>query len=492
MALARLDHLVAALKKRGISVALELQGARLYRAGDGVVEPGLLPPGGGPAYQLDPTIRKLALATARALLEHVNPETGLALRDDPVLAWVTLAGEQSLFNLIERPESLTAPYFATLRTLAEKAHGGLSGRRLWESVEGDHSRQMAEALRKANVQVPIAGVSSQRREREFVQAQAAGGLDLIDDRLFWFTRAPWAAPDQRTMLWSNDGGILALASAKRRPDRPYVVGQWCNQTMGAWAEPTESADLLLGVQTAAVEDWDALVRRGVFLYPQTWGANATGTGGGEDIFQIAEIVNGSPHVYALWPHAASVFFRSGSGRGERDRATGNGPGRRTTRTARRSIPGWDPGHGRLVIDTPFTQAMAGWVGQAPVRLEHIEFSAENEFVVLAATSIGSEPIASAKRLLVSAIGRVQPTGLRWVHAWRHTVADPGRAPLLQEPVRARVVWRRKGTGTIRAFALDNAGERTGLAELEVLPDKEGVALLIDGRKSGFHWELVAE
>jgi hypothetical protein len=490
VALARFDHLVAALKNRGISVALELHGARLFRAGDGIAEPGLLPPGSGPAYQLDPTIRKLALAMARALLDHVNPETGLALRDDPVLAWVTLSGEQSLFNLIDRPDSLTGPYAAILRTLAEKAPGGLAGRRLWEGVEGERSRQMADALRKDNLRVPIAGVSSQRREREFVQAQAAPGLDVIDDRAFWFTRHSWAAPDLRTMIWSDDGGILGMAVAKRRPDRPYVVSQWCNVSLGAWSLPTEAADMLLGVQTAAIEDWDALVRRGVFLYPVTWGANATGTGGGEDIFPIAEVVNGSPHIYALSPHAASLFFRSEAARSERERASSNGPGRRAPRGGRRSIPGWDPAHGRLVIDTPYTQALAGWVSRAPANLEHLDFSAENDFAVLAATSIGPEPIASTKRLLVSAIGRVEPTGFRWVHAWRHTVADPGRPPFLQEPVRARLVWRRKGT--IRAFELNNAGERVGPATLEVLPDGAGVILLIDGRKSGFHWELIVQ
>ncbi len=180
VALARLDHLIAALKNRGISVALELHGARLYRAGDGIAEPWLLPPGGGPAYQLDPTIRKLALATARALLEHVNPETGLALRDDPVLAWVTLAGEQSLFNQLDRANTLTAPYTAILRTLAEKAHGGLAGKRLWECVEADRSRQMAEELRKDNLQVPIAGVSSQRREARV--RPGSGGIGPGPDR----------------------------------------------------------------------------------------------------------------------------------------------------------------------------------------------------------------------------------------------------------------------------------------------------------------------
>ena len=67
-ALARLDHLIAALKSRGIYVALELQGKRRFRTGDGVTAPGMLPPGGGPAAQFDPTIGKLAIDSARALL----------------------------------------------------------------------------------------------------------------------------------------------------------------------------------------------------------------------------------------------------------------------------------------------------------------------------------------------------------------------------------------------------------------------------------------
>ncbi len=108
-ALARLDHLIAALE-----VAGDLRGAGapgragVSASGDGVAAAGLLPGGGGPAAEFDPTIGKLALAYAAHLLDHVNPETGLALREDPALAWVTLAGEISLFDLIEHPESLPA------------------------------------------------------------------------------------------------------------------------------------------------------------------------------------------------------------------------------------------------------------------------------------------------------------------------------------------------------------------------------------------------
>jgi hypothetical protein len=488
-ALAHLDHLVAALKARGIAVALELQGGRRFRVGDGVALPGLLPPGGGPAAQFDPTIGKLALTTAQALLGHVNPETGLALAEDPALAWVTLAGEVSLFDLIERPDALPAPYARALHTLAEKARGGVAGRRLWESLEADHSRRMAEALRQAKVRVPIAGVSHWRREPEFVAAQAGAGLDLIDDRLYWATPA-WVSPEVRSMLWSLDGGLAGVAGHKRRADRPYVVGQWCNQSLGAWSAATEAADLLLGVHTAAAEDWDALIRRGVFYYPLTWGDGPTGTVGGEDIFQVPEVVNGSPHLDVLWPHASSLFYRGGSSRPEREPRKGEAPGRGNGRSGRRAIPGWDGRHGRLVVDTPHTQALAGWVGGQPARFDHLELASENVFLVLAATSIGPEPIATSQRLLVSAVGRVEPTGFRWVDDWRHAVADPGRPPFLQEPVRARVVWRRKGP--VRAFALNNAGERVGPAPLEVLPGGRGVALVLDGRTAGFHWELVAE
>ncbi len=305
IALAKLDHLIAAMKARGIYVALEIQGARRFRAGDGVAETGHLPNGGGPAAVFDPTMRKLALEAAKMLIEHVNPETGLALRDEPALAWVTLAGEVTLFDLSEHP--LPASYDKALKELA-RSHN-TAGRRLWEALGVEHWGGLASSLRKDGLRVPIAGASHWKRDAEFSAEQAAGGLDLIDDRLFWLPPT-WLAPDRRSLLWSQDGGLIAGAARKRKADRPYAVGQWCHQTFGAWALPYEAADAMLAAATAASEDWDALVRRGVFLHPEPWGANAAGTGGGEDIFQIPEVLNGTPHVYALWPHAASVMLRA--------------------------------------------------------------------------------------------------------------------------------------------------------------------------------------
>lgn len=157
---------------------------------------------------------------------------------------------------------------------------------------------------------------------------------------------------------------------------------------------------------------------------------------------------------------------------------------------RKSASGWDAARGRLTIDTAYTQGIAGWVEGESASLANLDFETDNSFAVLIASSLSNQPIATTKRLLVSAIVRVEPTGFRWVDSWKREVADPGRPPFLQEPVSAKIVWRRKGV--VRAFVLDNNGARTGEAELEPLPGGDGVSLYIDGKTAAFHWELTAE
>src|SRR5262249_60440572 len=137
--------------------------------------------------------------------------------------------------------------------------GGAAGRRLWELIEADHSRRMADALRQDKVRVPIAGVSHWRREPEFAHAQAGPGLDLIDDRLYW-TAPTWVSPEVRSMLWSLDGGLAGRANLKRRADRPYGVGRGFNQTPGAWAPSPEACDHPLRVHIPGAEEVGGVCR----------------------------------------------------------------------------------------------------------------------------------------------------------------------------------------------------------------------------------------
>ena len=108
--------------------------------------------------------------------------------------------------------------------------------------------------------------------------------------------------------------------------------------------------------------------------------------------------------------------------------------------------------------------------------------------MVAVSSVSNDPIAKSKRLLVTAVARVEPTGFKWVDEWRRDVADPGVPPLLQEPVHAKVTWRQDRN--VKAYALDAQGKRIGPGVVE--RTGEGAMLVIDGKSPGLHWELVAE
>jgi len=489
-AMARLDHLIAAAARLGIYVALELQGGRRFRDGDSNVPEGRkLPAGGGPAAAFDPQVRAAALAAADLLLSHKNAETGRALRDEPGLAWVTLAGELTLFDMPEVPDRDLRSTQDALRTLMRKAEVPNAPRR-WQSVEANQWTALAGEVRKLGLRVPIAGGSHWKRDAYYSAAQAAPGLDLIDDRLY--SNPPgWTNPDHRSLLWSRDGALAGLAAKKRKPDRPYVVGQWADPTFGAWATPYEGADLILAAGTASAEDWDALIRRSVFLFPQVWGSSASGTGGGEDIFNVPEVVNGIPQTFALLPHAASILLHSPSGGNARSGKPSN---------SRSGLPGWDTRSGRMVVDTPHTRGVLGWAvgsGDRPgggiglAKFDGLSVNVAGPSGVVLVSSLALEPIAASPRLLVTSVGRVEPTGFRYQDEWRREPGDPGRPPLLHEGLRAQITWNRPGP--VKAFALDNTGARVAPARVEKVEGPNGgFRLDIDGKTPSLHWELIVE
>jgi hypothetical protein len=456
------------MKQRGIYVALSLQSQARFRAEDGISAARELPPAGGPAAAFDPKIRDRALRFADALLSHVNPETGLALKDDPALAWVALASERSLFDLIDKPDALPPSQADALRDRA-KADRKPLGRASWQAIEAAQWSGLAADLRALGLKVPIAGSSHFRREPEFAASQRAEGLDLIDDRLFWeFPR--FADPERRSLIRRPTPELVALAEAKRAPSLPYVVGQHAHYTEGAWALPWEGPDLLFAAALARASGWDALVRRGVSRWPELWGRNASGTGTGQDVFVLPEIINGNPQVFALLPHASALLLRD------------------TGRDSPAELPGsWDRRAGRFLIDAPHSVGIAGVLDGARVSRDGLTLESRAPMGAVVASSVGEEPIAEADRLLVTAVARVQPTDLQWVDHGKREVADPGRPPLRVEPIRASITWDRPGA--VSAFALDNSGRR--LAEVGGIRTDTGTRFVLETTNGQLHWELVA-
>ena len=473
-------------------MALELLSKRRFRSEDGVAVPGLLPSGGGPAAQFDPTIGKLALASARALLAHVNPETGLPLENDPALAWVTLAGEVSLFNLIDNPDSLPPPYAKALRQLAEKTPGGTgrrSGNRSSRRISNRWPTPCARTACACRSPASRTGGASPSS----APPRPAPGLDLIDDRLFW-PPFLWSSPEMHSLLWSPAGSRAGGFRRSQTPTRSAL----CPRPV---VQPDDRG-LVLSARGGRPapgrvhRDVRRLGRRGPprdFRLPLTLGRGAgAAPSAAKTSFQIAEVDQRQPaHLRALaargfaFPPRPSMIGPTTTARGDESSPRAAGKGRR------RSTSGWDPSRGQLVIDTPYTQGVAGWIGSRDRIASLISISRPRT------RSRFSSPPRSATSRSPPPNGcwsprspGSSPPASAGSSAWKREVADPGRPPFLQEPVTAQVVWRRKGT--VRAFVLDNDGERIDPVRLEPLAGGEGVSLRIDGNTAAFHWELTIE
>ncbi len=94
----RLDWFVFQLIQRGFRIYLALHSRWTPRRDDGVPRWDSIPSGGKGVLYTDPAFQQRHRHVVRLLLEHVNPYTGRAYKDEPALAWLELSEENSLFQ----------------------------------------------------------------------------------------------------------------------------------------------------------------------------------------------------------------------------------------------------------------------------------------------------------------------------------------------------------------------------------------------------------
>lgn len=94
-----LEYLIFKLKKEGIHVNMNLHVSRTFTEADGVAGADSIADFGKGVTLFDPYLIQLQKEYAQQLLGHVNPYTGRALAQDPVLAMVETANENSLYYM---------------------------------------------------------------------------------------------------------------------------------------------------------------------------------------------------------------------------------------------------------------------------------------------------------------------------------------------------------------------------------------------------------
>ena len=114
----RQDYLIAALKKRGIYVNINLHCARKMDERDGFSGKDLRPPADNGLNNFEPRLIELQKEYAKDVLTRVNPYTGLAYTDDPCVAVIEINNENAMlfyYHYQDWLDRLPEPYAAELR-----------------------------------------------------------------------------------------------------------------------------------------------------------------------------------------------------------------------------------------------------------------------------------------------------------------------------------------------------------------------------------------
>lgn len=113
----RLDYMIAAFKKLGIYVNINLHVARFWDERDGFTGKDKRPWADKGLDNFEPRMIELQKEYASKLLTHINPYTGLAYSNDPCVAMIEINNENSLFSQFHNGaiDRLPDPYASEFR-----------------------------------------------------------------------------------------------------------------------------------------------------------------------------------------------------------------------------------------------------------------------------------------------------------------------------------------------------------------------------------------
>jgi hypothetical protein len=492
----QLDRTIAEAGKCGIYVYLDLLTKRRFTTAEGVTEPDRLF-GGKPAAMWDPTLIALQKTYARTLLGHLNPYTGKRLGEDPTVALMEIINELTLLdptaygNLPEVYAAALDRDFATwCATRGVAKPGGTIPALLrsgdqptWEfltAVEGAYYDQMAAVIRDSGYHGMLTGTNWQAQPGNLAHCARLG---FVDRHFYWDHPAggwtPTAQFHNRPHLASLE--LFQAMAGQRVADVPFTISEW----NFAWADEWIGEGPLEMAAFAGFQDYGALLAFTVdgrgwqptmrsafnvdskpqFLLPlivagMTYrrGDVPAGAAQPRTMRSDARLADAGTGISSEQALAGRIGLRFTDEKTTPPVAVPNAP--QPLRWIDRSA---------LVLDTPRTQAVIG-SRAGTFHTTDTTIATETPFCQVALTSLDGQPIASSGHLLLLASARAQNSG-QTRHAFTKGLLNEGHAPILIEPVRARLTLPARSGAVPRIFALDWYGRRTATTlPLQANPD----------------------
>jgi hypothetical protein len=500
-ALKKLDWWIKCLRDEGIYVWLDLHVERAFTRQDGIggsaeISDKLLERGAKGFNYVNEDIQRLMRAFNEAYLNHVNPNTGLAYKDDPAIIAVLVSNENDLtrhFGNRLLPDKKVpvhnALYMAEAAAFA--ARNRLPVRQTWRSWEHGPAKiflndlehrfndRMRGHLDSIGIRVPV--VTTQSWGRMPVSSlPALSDSDIIDVHSYGGPNQVEANPRYRA-------GLLSWIAAAQVTGKPLSISEWNLSPFPAF----DRSYLPLQVAAAArLQAWDASMHYGYAQSP----LNAAGHPSNWQAFN-------DPAMLAMMPAAALIYRQGHVRQAEKTYALKLDP--RTfyyrkispeTSLAIRTIaeqsrlvielpetpalPWLEPAKsgsdviivtdpdqnflpkgqnflrsdtgeiyrnwedGIFTVDTDRSQVAAGWLGGKSVVLQDISVDLVTSNAAVAVQSLTGQPIRDSNSILISLAAR--------------SIPSPGnKLPFLSEPVVGKL--RIRAPEGLQLFALDRGG-----------------------------------
>ena len=531
-----LDWWIKCLKDEGIYIWLDMVYNRALVDGDGVtVGFDEIKRGKGYVFgfnYFNPDLQRLMQEFQHNLLSHVNRYTRIAYKDDPAIVGILITNENDLTfhfgnNMMPNHHNPvhTAIFMKDASAFAQQT--GLPRDRVWRAwepgpgkpflnaMEHRFNRTMIDDLRSLGVRGPIATTNYWSGCSLFSLPALTDG-DLIDVHSY-------GKSDELGKNPRYEANFLAWIATAQVQDKPLAITEWSVEHPIA----DRFTSLLYLASIASLQGWDMPM---TFNYSQM-AIKAPGKAEWEQQVDTYSMFN-DPARCGLMP-AAAVAFRRGHISPARTNyclmltrdqlfdqelnpdtsltlrtlfeqsrltiglpAVKELPWLKPTETPRDATIITDPNHdyipagqsfvrsdtdelvhnwkyGIQTINSPKTQAVAGWIGGKTLQLGDATFRFDTRNAVIALTSIDDKPLSSSEYILITTIARAIP-------------ATHDHLPYMSEPVVGTINLKTKARG-LQLLAMGPKGTVQERLALENRPD--GLTIQLPTRR-GTHWYVL--
>jgi hypothetical protein len=350
--------------------------------------------------------------------------------------------------------------------------------------------------------------------------------DFVDMHAYWqhphFPGRPWDGGNwniaNTPMVASKNGGNLAGLGIYRVVGKPFTVSEYDHPAPSHYA--AEMFPMIASF--AALQDWDG-------LFQFDWGGTDADARRITGYFALQQ----HPAKLAFLPAAALMFRRGdvavaqGTARltipaGQVEELTadnismseawkrgglatsnllthrlelrftpGGTLGAEVTKEAGSSIA-WDAEARLYIVNAPAAKAVVGRCTGRITQLDGAEFDVKSNprnFAVLTLSATDGQPLAKSGRLLLTAAGNVENTGMNWNADHTSVGTQWGRAPTICEGIAAKVTLS-TAAKSAKVHALDGAGARA--REVPASLNEGKLSFDIGSEFKTLWYEIVAE